>query len=323
MAAPVAIAVSLMAGPAVAAPLQSSSSASSSSSGTTATSARHTVTRAARTATGGTAVSRSDRRAEQRNEATVRHLFRCAFRSPESAKARAAARTAVATGAVAHGATTASGPAALLAEFTADRSRVPGAHAVVKHIAGDADLVAVHWQITAEPKDERAGDAAVDLFRMRDGRISEWWALRQTVPTGTPASGNTNSMFSDLYPAAKRDRHLTERQEEHNRVLAVTAYDRLFRDHDVSVLDEQFDPAYLQHNSVAANGTAALKQFFAGSAAQSLPKQESVISLADGDLVWTFSKPVGAKADAPFGAADLFRVDDNLIREHWDVVPTS
>ncbi|WIE69952.1 nuclear transport factor 2 family protein [Curtobacterium sp. MCLR17_054] len=321
MAAPVAIAVSLVAGPAVAAPLHTSTS--SSTSVTTATSAHHTVDRAARTTSGGTAVSRLDRRAEQRNEATVRHLFRCAFRSPASAKARAAARTAVATGAVAHGATSASGPSALLAEFTADRSRVPGAHAVIKHIAGDADLVAVHWQITAKPKDERTGDAAVDLFRMRNGRISEWWALRQTVPTGTPASGNTNSMFSDLYPAAKRDRHLTERQEEHNRVLAVTAYDRLFRDHDVSVLDEKFDPAYLQHNSVAANGTAALKQFFAGSAAQSLPKQESVISLADGDLVWTFSKPVGARADAPFGAADLFRVDHNLIREHWDVVPTS
>lgn len=323
MAAPVAIAVSLVAGPAVAAPLHTSSSNSASASDTTATSAHHTVTRAARTTSGGVAVSRRDRRAELRNETTVRHLFRCAFRSPGSAQARAAARTAVATGAVAHGATSASGPSALLAEFTADRSRVPGAHAVIKHVAGDADLVAVHWQITAKPTDERTGDAAVDLFRMRDGRISEWWALRQTVPTGTPASGNTNSMFSDLYPAAKRDRHLTERQEEHNRVLAVTAYDRLFRDHDVSVLDEEFDPAYLQHNSVAANGMAALEQFFAGGAAQSLPKQESVISLADGDLVWTFSKPVGAKADAPFGAADLFRVDGNLIREHWDVVPTS
>ncbi|UWD84227.1 nuclear transport factor 2 family protein [Curtobacterium flaccumfaciens] len=317
MAAPVAIAVSLVAGPAVAAPLHTSTS------DTTATAAHHSVARAARTTSGGTAVSRLDRHAEQRNEATVRHLFRCAFRSPGSAQARAAARTAVATGAVAHGATSASGPSALLAEFTADRSRVPDARAVIKHVAGDADLVAVHWQITAKPTDERTGDAAVDLFRMRDGRISEWWALRQTVPTGTPASGNTNSMFSDLYPAAKRDRHLTEQQEEHNRVLAVTAYDRLFRDHDVSVLDEEFDPAYLQHNSVAANGTAALKQFFAGSAAQGLPKQESVISLADGDLVWTFSKQVGAKADAPFGAADLFRVDGNLIREHWDVVPTS
>jgi predicted SnoaL-like aldol condensation-catalyzing enzyme len=32
---------------------------------------------------------------------------------------------------------------------------------------------------------------------------------------------------------------------------------------------------------------------------------------------------VGAGADEPFLAADIFRVDDGLIREHWDVVPTT
>lgn len=31
-----------------------------------------------------------------------------------------------------------------------------------------------------------------------------------------------------------------------------------------------------------------------------------------------------ADADTPAGAtADIFRVDDGLIREHWDVVPTT
>jgi predicted SnoaL-like aldol condensation-catalyzing enzyme len=32
---------------------------------------------------------------------------------------------------------------------------------------------------------------------------------------------------------------------------------------------------------------------------------------------------VGAKADDPFVAADIFRVDGGLIREHWDVVPSA
>jgi predicted SnoaL-like aldol condensation-catalyzing enzyme len=39
--------------------------------------------------------------------------------------------------------------------------------------------------------------------------------------------------------------------------------------------------------------------------------------------VWTFSQSVGAKSGDPVLAADLFRVDDKLIREHWDVVPTA
>lgn len=113
----------------------------------------------------------------------------------------------------------------------------------------------------------------------------------------------------------------SERQEERNRTFAVSAYNTLFRDHDVSVLDRSFDPAYLQHNPVAPNGTAALKQLF-GSGAQ-FPAQQSVISLSDGDIVWTFSQTVGAKPGDPLLAADLFRVDAGLIREHWDVVPTS
>lgn len=47
------------------------------------------------------------------------------------------------------------------------------------------------------------------------------------------------------------------------------------------------------------------------------------MSLADGDLVWTLSQSVGASEDDPYLAADIFRVDDGLIREHWDVVPTT
>lgn len=47
------------------------------------------------------------------------------------------------------------------------------------------------------------------------------------------------------------------------------------------------------------------------------------MSLSDGDLVWTLSQAVGAKADDPYTALDIFRVDGNLIREHRDVVPTT
>ncbi|KQM15949.1 hypothetical protein ASF83_08515 [Plantibacter sp. Leaf171] len=270
---------------------------------------------------GGAMGDRADSKTEQKNLAAVLKLYTDAFPDPTSSQAQATADKLVAADAVAHGSGQKAGPGGLLSEFTADRGRVPGAQAVVKHTAADGDLVAVHYQVASDPADERTGEAAVDLFRLRDGAVVERWSFDQPIATGTPASGNTNTMFSDLYKPAKPAAAPTEEQEEQNRTFAVDAYNTLFRDQDVSILDKAFDPAYLQHNPVAPNGTAALKSFFSGSS--TFPPQESVISLSDGDIVWTFSQSVGAKSGDPVLAADLFRVDDKLIREHWDVVPTA
>ena len=272
-------------------------------------------------ANGGTGADRSDSTTEAANQKIVLSLFTDVFADPSSASSIAAANKIVASDAVVHGAGLTAGPGGLLAQFTAAHTRVSNAQAVVKHVAADGDLVAVHWQLASDPADERTGEAAVDLFRVTDGKVVERWSFSQAIATGTPASGNTNTMFSDLYANAAKPGSMTEAQEESNRNFAVGAYNTLFRDQDASVLDRSFDPNYLQHNPVAPNGTAALKGFFSGSG--QFPPQEATISLSDGDLVWIFSQSVGAKASDPFLAADIFRVDDNLIREHWDVVPAT
>ncbi|OUE18994.1 SnoaL-like domain protein [Clavibacter michiganensis] len=269
---------------------------------------------------GGTTADRSDSATEAANADAVSKLIAAAFPDPTSEAAQSAVIAAVAPDATSHGSK--AGPGGLLDEFVQAHARIPGAKAVVKHIGADGDLVAVHWQITGTPDDERTGEAALDVFRLAaDGQINEHWSFDQPVAQGTPASGNTNTMFSDLYQGSAGKPAPTEEQEEANRQLAVGAYDTLFKDHDATVLDRSFDPAYLQHNTVAANGTAALKAFFSGGA--QFPAQQAVVSISDGDLVWILSQPVGAKADDPYLAADVFRVDGGLIREHWDVVPAS
>jgi len=279
-----------------------------------------TVVAAAPAGDGGTTADRADSAAESANADAVSKLIAAAFPDPTSDAAQSAVIAAVAPDATSHGSK--AGPGGLLDEFVQAHARIPGAKAVVKHIGADGDLVAVHWQITGNPDDERTGEAAVDVFRFApNGQVNEHWSFDQPVPQGTPASGNTNTMFSDLYQGSAGKPAPTEEQEEANRQLAVSAYDTLFKDHDPSVLDRSFDPAYLQHNSVAANGTAALKAFFSGGA--QFPAQQAVVSISDGDLVWILSQPVGAKADDPYLAADVFRVDGGLIREHWDVVPSN
>ncbi|MFT7711541.1 nuclear transport factor 2 family protein [Clavibacter tessellarius] len=292
---------------------------SSAASADTATDASPVVATAP-AGDGGTTADRTDSATEAANADAVSKLIAAAFPDPTSEAAQSAVIAAVAPDATSHGAK--AGPGGLLDEFVQAHARIPGAKAVVKRIGADGDLVAVHWQITANPDDERTGEAALDVFRVApNGQIDEHWSFDQPVPQGTPASGNTNTMFSDLYQGSAGKPAPTEEQEEANRQLAVSSYDTLFKDHDPSVLDRSFDPAYLQHNTVAANGTAALKAFFSGGA--QFPAQQAVVSISDGDLVWILSQPVGAKADDPYLAADVFRVDGGLIREHWDVVPAS
>jgi predicted SnoaL-like aldol condensation-catalyzing enzyme len=194
------------------------------------------------------------------------------------------------------------------------KAKIPGAVATVKRVAADGDLVAVHWQASATPANEATGQAKVDLFRVGNGKLVEHWGITQTVPAKT-ASGN--SLFSDVYRYPKGAPTLSEEQEEKNRKFAVDAYRKL-SDGDATVLDKSWDPRYYQHNPAAANGTGPLKQFFQQNT-QSSPSPSSTggggtrfgNTLADGDLVWVFS--------SDYVVADIFRVVDGKIIEHWDV----
>ncbi|GAQ56063.1 SnoaL-like domain protein [Streptomyces acidiscabies] len=195
-------------------------------------------------------------------------------------------------------------------EFENVKAKIPGAVATVKHVAADGDLVAVHWHASATPANEATGQAKVDLYRVRDGKLTEHWGITQTVPAKT-ASGN--SLFNDVYRYPKGAPALSESQEEANQNLAVTAYRKL-SDGDATVIDKSWDPRYYQHNPMIANGTGPLKQLMQGATVPTPTGGTTRFgnTLADGDLVWVFS--------SDYAVADLFRVVDGKIIEHWDVV---
>ena len=203
-------------------------------------------------------------------------------------------------------------------QFQDLKAKIPGAVATVKRTAADGDLVAVHWHASATPANEATGEAKIDLYRVGNGKLVEHWSITQTVPA-TTASGN--SLFSDQYQYPNGASALSEEQEEKNRTFAVEAYRKL-SDGDATVIDTSWDPRYYQHNPAAANGTDPLKQFMQqqgvtppsgtpGAATRSGGTQFGN-TLADGDLVWVFS--------SDYVVADIFRVVDGKIIEHWDVV---
>lgn len=66
----------------------------------------------------------------------------------------------------------------------------PDSTAVIKHIGADGDLVFIHNHIKLA-KDDR-GQAAVDIFRIKDGKIVEHWDVIQDIPD---KAANNNTMF--------------------------------------------------------------------------------------------------------------------------------
>lgn len=110
------------------------------------------------------------------------------------------------------------------------------------------------------------------------------------------------------------------KQEEANKKLVLNFYQKLFGDKDLSVIDRYIADHYIQHNPTIPDGKEALKtaltQWFAGA-----PKEKVDIPrvAADGDLVFLHVRAKNAKGGLQ-AIVDIFRVKNNKIVEHWDVI---
>lgn len=60
----------------------------------------------------------------------------------------------------------------------------------IKRSASDGDLVWLHLHVKHTP--DAIGRAAVQIFRMKDGKVAEHWGVGQAIPE---ESKNTNTMF--------------------------------------------------------------------------------------------------------------------------------
>lgn len=198
------------------------------------------------------------------------------------------------------------------------KTEIPGVVATIKHIGAQDDHVIVHWHASATPSNEASGKAVVDLYRVSGGKIAERWNGVQNVPAMT-ASGN--SMFSDLYAHKQPKQEVTEEQEAANEQMVTTAYKGIFNDRSVAILEQHWDPNYIQHNPSVPTGRDALRDFI-----ESAPEDgfnlEFFQTIADDDLVYTTSLPNPSQNDPASSHinTDIFRVADNKIVEHWDVI---
>lgn len=90
---------------------------------------------------------------------------------------------------------------------------------------------------------------------------------------------------------------------------------------DSSKVDRYLSPRYVQHSSLAPPGLQALKDFLDTVRRQSPDATQTIKrAFVDGDHVIVHVHVVRFPGDPGLAVIDIFRVEDDAIVEHWDVL---
>ncbi len=96
---------------------------------------------------------------------------------------------------------------------------------------------------------------------------------------------------------------------------------------DSGQVDRYIAPSYIQHSSLAEPGVQALKDWLDARRADSPDAVQTIHrSFVDGDHVIVHVHVSRWPGDPGFAVVDIFRMEDGLIAEHWDVlqeIPTN
>jgi predicted SnoaL-like aldol condensation-catalyzing enzyme len=105
---------------------------------------------------------------------------------------------------------------------------------------------------------------------------------------------------------------------EQNKALVLKAFDTLFNQRDYAAAEGFWSPDYIQHSAHIEPGREGLFNLI-----KSLPatlKYEAGAIVAEGDFVIVYGRFSGFGAPVNWIAADVVRMQDGSLVEHWDVI---
>jgi predicted SnoaL-like aldol condensation-catalyzing enzyme len=111
---------------------------------------------------------------------------------------------------------------------------------------------------------------------------------------------------------------MNQKIDEKNKALVLKAFDTLFNKRDYTAAERYWSPHYIQHSAHIAPGREGLFDLI-----KSLPqtlKYEPGLILAEGDFVIVHGRFSGFGAPVNWIAADIVRLQDGILVEHWDVI---
>jgi predicted SnoaL-like aldol condensation-catalyzing enzyme len=106
--------------------------------------------------------------------------------------------------------------------------------------------------------------------------------------------------------------------EEKNKALVLEAFDALFNKRDYKVAERFWSPNYIQHSAHIPPGREGLFNMIKNSP-PTLRYEHGVI-LADKEFVIVHGRFSGNGGPRSWVAADIVRIADGVLAEHWDVI---
>jgi predicted SnoaL-like aldol condensation-catalyzing enzyme len=110
-------------------------------------------------------------------------------------------------------------------------------------------------------------------------------------------------------------------QEEANLALVLEMFAAVLNPMDSGAVDRFIAPDYIQHNQMAEAGREGLKRFLDTIRTETPQAVHDVKrAFVDGDHVTVHYHVRRWPGDEGWAVIDIFRLEDGLIAEHWDVM---
>jgi predicted SnoaL-like aldol condensation-catalyzing enzyme len=111
---------------------------------------------------------------------------------------------------------------------------------------------------------------------------------------------------------------MSQPKESNNKALVLEAFDTLFNRRDYAAAERFWSSNYIQHSAHIEPGREGLFNLIKASPASL--KYEPGVIVADGDFVIGQGRFSGTGLPRNWIAADVVRVVDGVLAEHWDVL---
>jgi len=111
---------------------------------------------------------------------------------------------------------------------------------------------------------------------------------------------------------------MSQTRQAKNKALVLEAFDTLFNKRDYVAAQPYWSPHYIQHSAHIAPGREGLFDLI-----KSVPptlKYEPGTIVAEGDFVIVHGRFSGIGLPVNWIAADIVRINDDVLVEHWDVI---
>jgi len=106
--------------------------------------------------------------------------------------------------------------------------------------------------------------------------------------------------------------------ESQNKAVVLEAFDVLFNKRDYVAAERYWSPDYIQHSAHIEPGRDGLFNLI--KSAPATLKYEPGAVVAEGDFVIAHGRFSGNGRPKSWIAADILRIEDEVLVEHWDVI---